>query len=369
MKAPSERRRRRRRGSGTKKRRGVFFGGGSNSSRSSINSDLAYGTGFVKKDKDKSTRAGSSVAGSAVSGAQQQQYQGAIPGRRSSKHLNEKKRDKTDEEILAIGRQLSDLARQSNEEDLRAAGKFRPSGLASAAAAITALRKSRREGKKRGLSNSKKHRDSSSDESDWESASDDDGDSSEISSGDESALHLAYGGNESSRSNVAIAGAAAAVAGAVAAQAAESYPSTHRRKSSVVDPRLFGPVNSLRGLVHTPCGFGDEQQAGPSSAGSGRQGLYRYDNDRPPTGESQADSAHRPGSVPSSNRFLWCPSQTRYLKPAHEILEIATAASDLMKRALTLHSAAASRLLQPLQQLAWQIEGAPGQKTAFIAMM
>ncbi|KAL6887910.1 hypothetical protein GGI43DRAFT_388267 [Trichoderma evansii] len=297
MKAPSERRRRRRRGSGTKKRRGVFFGGGNNSSHSSINSDLAYGTGFVKKDKDKSTRAGSSVAGSAVSGAQQQ-YLGAIPSRRSSKHLSEKKRDKTDEEILAIGRQLSDLARQSNEEDLRAAGKFRPSGLASAAAAITALRKSRREGKKRGLSNSKKHRDSSSDESDWESASDDDGDSSESSSSDESALHLAYGGNESSRSNVAITGAAAAVAGAVAAQAAESYPATHRRKSSVVDPRLFGPVNSLRGLVHTPCGFGDEQQAGPSSAGSGRQGLNRYDNDRPPTGESQADSAHRPGSVP-----------------------------------------------------------------------
>ncbi|UKZ92616.1 uncharacterized protein TrAFT101_007558 [Trichoderma asperellum] len=300
MKAPSERRRRRRRGSGTKKRRGVFFGGGNNSSHSSINSDLAYGTGFVKKDKDKSTRYSSSVAGSAVSGAQQQHYQGAVPSRRSPKHLNEKKRDKTDEEILAIGRQLSDLARQSNEEDLRAAGKSRPSGLASAAAAISALRKSRREGKKRGLSNSKKkHRDSSSDESDWESASDDDdGDSSESSSSDESALHLAYGGNESSRSNVALAGAAAAVAGAVAASAAESYPTTHRRKSSVVDPRLFGPVNSLRGLVHTPCGFGDEQQPAPSSTGSGRHGLNRDDNDRPATGESQADSAHRPGSIP-----------------------------------------------------------------------
>ncbi|KAL7925038.1 hypothetical protein ACQKWADRAFT_330622 [Trichoderma austrokoningii] len=242
MKAPSERRRRRRRGSGTKKRRGVFFGGGSNSSHSSINSDLAYGTGFVKKDKDKSTRYSSSP---------QQQYSGAA------------KRDKTDEEILAIGRQLSDLARH------------RPSGLASAAAAITALRKSRREAKKRGLSNSKKHRDSSSDESDWDSSS------------DESALHLAYGGNESSRSNVALAGAAAAVAGAVAASsAAESYPTTHRRKSSVVDPRLFGPVNSLRGLP------------APSSAGSGRHGLNRYDNDRPPTGESQADSAHRPTSIP-----------------------------------------------------------------------
>ncbi|UKZ66738.1 uncharacterized protein TrAtP1_007910 [Trichoderma atroviride] len=303
MKAPSERRRRRRRGSGTKKRRGVFFGGGSNSSHSSINSDLAYGTGFVKKDKDKSTRYSSSVAGSTVSGAQPQQHPGAISGRRSPKRLNEKKRDKTDEEILAIGRQLSDLARQSNEEDLRAAGKIRPSGLASAAAAITALRKSRRDGKKRGLGNSKKHRDSSSDETDWESASDDDGDSSESSSSDESALHLAYGGNESSRSNVALAGAAAVVAGAVAASAAESYPTAHRptahrRKSSVVDPRLFGPVNSLRGLVHTPCGFGDEQHPAPSSTGSGRHGLHRYDNDRPPTGESQADSAHRPGFVP-----------------------------------------------------------------------
>ncbi|KAL7900005.1 hypothetical protein HDV63DRAFT_402359 [Trichoderma sp. SZMC 28014] len=304
MKAPSERRRRRRRGSGTKKRRGVFFAGGSNSSHSSINSDLAYGTGFVKKDKDKSTRYSSSVAGSTVSGAQPQQYSGAIAGRRSPKRLNEKKRDKTDEEILAIGRQLSDLARQSNEEDLRAAGKSRPSGLASAAAAITALRKSRRDGKKRGLSNSKKHRDSSSDESDWESASDgDDDDSSESSSSDESALHLAYGGNESSRSNVALAGAAAAAAGAVAASAAESYqaahrPTTHRRKSSVVDPRLFGPVNSLRGLVHTPCGFGDEQQPASSTTGSGRHNLNRYDNDRPATGESQADSAHRPGSVP-----------------------------------------------------------------------
>ncbi|PON23961.1 hypothetical protein TGAM01_v207289 [Trichoderma gamsii] len=245
-----------------------------------------------------------SVAGSTVSGAQQpQQYPGAVSGRRSPKRLNEKKRDKTDEEILAIGRQLSDLARQSNEEDLRAAGKNRPSGLASAAAAITALRKSRRDGKKRGLSGSKKHRDSSSDESDWESASDDDGDSSESSSSDESALHLAYGGNESSRSNVALAGAAAAAAGAVAASAAESYqtahrPIAHRRKSSVVDPRLFGPVNSLRGLVHTPCGFGDEQQLAPSSTGSGRHSLNRYDNDRPATGESQADSAHRPGSVP-----------------------------------------------------------------------
>ncbi|KAM0512229.1 hypothetical protein ACHAPE_009045 [Trichoderma viride] len=303
MKAPSERRRRRRRGSGTKKRRGVFFAGGSNSSHSSINSDLAYGTGFVRKDKDKSTRYSSSVAGSTVSGAQPPQSPGAVAGRRSPKRLNEKKRDKTDEEILAIGRQLSDLARQSNEEDLRAAGKIRPSGLVSAAAAITALRKGRRDGKKRGLSNSKKHRDSSSDESDWESASDDDGDSSESSSSDESALHLAYGGNESSRSNVALAGAAAAAAGAVAASAAESYqtahrPTTHRRKSSVVDPRLFGPVNSLRGLVHTPCGFGDEQQPAPSSTGSGRHSLNRYDNDRPATGESQADSAHRPGSVP-----------------------------------------------------------------------
>ncbi|KAL6800308.1 hypothetical protein J3E68DRAFT_448594 [Trichoderma sp. SZMC 28012] len=299
VKAPSEvRRKHRRRGSGTKKRRGVFFGGGSNSSHSSINSDMAYGTGFVKKEKDRSTRYSSSVAGSAVSGSrqqQQQQYPPAAASRPSPKLLNEGKRNKTDEEILAIGRQLSDLARRSNEEDLRAAGKTRPSGLASTAAAISALRKSRKEAKKRGLAGSKKHRASSSDESDWESASDDDGDSSESSSSDDSTSALAYGG-DSSRSNVALSGlvgaAAGAATGAVASSVASSKPTYHSRKSSVVDPRLFGPVNSLRGLVHTPCGFGDEQPP-PASMSSNR-----YDNDRPATGESQADSTHRPGPIP-----------------------------------------------------------------------
>ncbi|KAL7912115.1 hypothetical protein GGI35DRAFT_307194 [Trichoderma velutinum] len=299
VKAPSEvRRRHRRRGSGTKKRRGVFFGGGSNSSHSSINSDMAYGTGFVKKEKDQSTRYSSSVAGSAVSGSrqqQQQQYPPAVANKPSPKLLNEGKRNKTDEEILAIGRQLSDLARRSNEEDLRAVGKTRPSGLASTAAAISALRKSRKEAKKRGLAGSKKHRASSSDESDWESASDDDGDSSESSSSDDSTSALAYGG-DSSRSNVALSGfmgaAAGAAAGAVASSVASSKPTYHSRKSSVVDPRLFGPVNSLRGLVHTPCGFGDEQPP-PASMNSNR-----YDNDRPATGGSQVDSTHRPGPIP-----------------------------------------------------------------------
>ncbi|KAL6826063.1 hypothetical protein J3E69DRAFT_355893 [Trichoderma sp. SZMC 28015] len=240
-------------GSGTKKRRGVFFGGGSNSSHSSINSDMAYGTGFVKKEKDRSTRYSSSQ--------QQQQYPPAAATRPSPKLLNEGKRNKTDEEILAIGRQLSDLARRSNEEDLRAAGKTRP-----------ALRKSRKEAKKRGLAGSKKHRASSSDESDWESASDDDGDSSESSSSDDSTSALAYGG-DSSRSNVALSGLMGAAAGAATGAVASS--------SSVVDPRLFGPVNSLH------------EQPPPASMSSNR-----YDNDRPATGESQADSTHRPGPIP-----------------------------------------------------------------------
>ncbi|KAL7960864.1 hypothetical protein V8C34DRAFT_274956, partial [Trichoderma compactum] len=259
---------------------------------------MAYGTGFVKKEKDRSTRYSSSVAGSAVSGSRQQQqpqYPPAAATRPSPKLLNEGKRNKTDEEILAIGRQLSDLARRSNEEDLRAAGKTRPSGLASTAAAISALRKSRKEAKKRGLAGSKKHRASSSDESDWESASDDDGDSSESSSSDDSTSALAYGG-DFSRSNVALSGfvgaAAGAAAGAVASSVASSRPTYHSRKSSVVDPRLFGPVNSLRGLVHTPCGFGDEQPP-PASTSSNR-----YDNDRPATGGSQADSTYRPAPIP-----------------------------------------------------------------------
>ncbi|KAL6873208.1 hypothetical protein J3F83DRAFT_732464, partial [Trichoderma novae-zelandiae] len=322
VKAPSERRRQRRRGSGTKKRRGVFFAGGSNSSHSSINSDLAYGTGFVKKEKTRSTRYSSSVAGSAASSSHPQpqqlpysQYSAALPNRPSPRLPNEGKRDTTDQEIIAIGRQLSDLARRSNEEDLRLAGKTRPSGLASTAAAISALRKSRKEAKKRGLGGSKKHRDSSSDESDWESATDDDGDSSETSSSDESALHLAYGGNETSRSNVALSGSdthlayggdsslsdvalpvfMGAAAGVAATSVANSNP-THSRKSSVVDPRLFGPVNSLRGLLKSPCGFGDAPSPSPST-GSG-VGPHLYDNDRPATGGSQADSARRPGPVP-----------------------------------------------------------------------
>ncbi|KAL7820090.1 hypothetical protein V8C26DRAFT_394345, partial [Trichoderma gracile] len=320
IKAPSEvRRRRRRRGSGTKRRRGVFFGGGSNSSHSSINSDMAYGTGFVKKEKDRSTRYSSSVAGSAASSShpQQQQpysqYPAALPNRPSPRLPNEGKRNKTDEEIIAIGRQLSDLARRSNEEDLRHAGKSRPSGLASTAAAISALRKSRKEAKKRGLAGSKKHRNSSSDESDWESASDDDDSSSGSSSSDDSLIHLAYGGEESSRSNVALSGSdthlayggdsslsnvalpafVGAAAAAVASPVADSIPS-HSRKSSVVDPRLFGPLNSLRGLVNTPCGFGNETPLPPSTG----SGPHLYDNDRPATGGSQADSAHRPAPVP-----------------------------------------------------------------------
>ncbi|RFU76202.1 involucrin repeat [Trichoderma arundinaceum] len=331
MKAPSEvRRRRRRRGSGTKKRRGVLFGG-SNSSHSSINSDMAYGTGFVKKEKDRSTRYSSSVAGSVASGSQHQrqpqqqrqqqqqhqysQYPAALPNRPSPKQPNEGKRDKTDEEIIAIGRQLSDIARRANEEDLRAAGKSRPSGLASTAAAITALRKSRKEAKKRGLAKSKKHRDSSSDESDWESASDDD-DSSDSSSSDDSAMHLAYGGIDSSRSNVTLPGVVGAAAGAVAASVVSSHP-THSRKSSVVDPRLFGPVNSLRGLVHTPCGFGDEQPPPPSTGSARRSyagpdsGPGRFDNDRPPTGESQADAARRPGSIPLEQPVPMVPVSSR----------------------------------------------------------
>ncbi|TFA98561.1 hypothetical protein CCMA1212_009753 [Trichoderma ghanense] len=322
IKAPSEvRRRQRRRGSGTKRRRGVFFGGGSNSSHSSINSDMAYGTGFVKKEKDRSTRYSSSVAGSAASSSHPQQqlpysqYPAALPNRPSPRLSNEAKRNKTDEEIIAIGRQLSDLARRSNEEDLRHAGKTRPSGLASTAAAISALRKSRKEAKKRGIAGSKKHRDSSSDESDWESASDDDDSSSGSSSSDDSLMHLAYGGEDSSRSNVALSGSdthlayggdsslsnvalpvsMGTAAGAVATSVDNSNPS-HSRKSSVVDPRLFGPLNSLRGLVNTPCGFGDETRP-PPATGSG-SGPHLYDNDRPATGGSQADSARRPAPVP-----------------------------------------------------------------------
>ncbi|PQK11074.1 hypothetical protein BB8028_0002g13920 [Beauveria bassiana] len=286
FKAPSERRRRnsaRRAARSSKRRTSFYFGGaGNSSSSSSVNSDLAYGYGYIPKlhRRRRSSRrdsggsnsfqyggaaAAASGSGSRSARTRDGDVPDAPPSRRPDGHGPTTTRGKTDEEILDIGRQLSDLARKQNKHDLKAAGYVKPTMLAAAAAAgLGKYRKSRNEARSRGVGSSRIHGESSSDESDWEDASDDESDGADSV--------LAYGSVVSSAVRpTAAAGrssygagpyASGAVMGGAGAAAAAALADPQRR-SSVVDPRLFGPVNSLRGMINTPCGFGQDPHPAP----------------------------------------------------------------------------------------------------------
>ncbi|UNI21043.1 hypothetical protein JDV02_007071 [Purpureocillium takamizusanense] len=269
FRAPSERSRlRRRRSGGARKRRILYFG---NSSSSSVNSDLAYGNGYIARPKGRSVSPRTSFAGAAAgtaavagmaagvaAGSSQHYHRGPAAGYATDgSNRAGPRRAKTDEEILQLGRQLQDFARKQNEQDLKAAGRARPSGLMAAAATVSDFRRKKRDGAaSRGIGSSRPHHGSSGDDSDWESASDD-----ESSDGADS--ELAYGSVVSH----ALRPAAAAVAGAAAGAAVASTVggrSTLRRQTSAVDPRLFGPVNSLHGLV-TPQPFRDGDSTVPAA--------------------------------------------------------------------------------------------------------
>ncbi|KHN95264.1 involucrin repeat protein [Metarhizium album ARSEF 1941] len=287
FKAPSERRVRRRRSGRAKQRRVLYFG---NSSSSSVNSDLAYGTGYIPKTKSSEFNKLRKVSG-ASSAQHTRDGDGRDPNERdgaaaastasaaagSSGRYGASKRDKTDEEILSLGRQLSDFAKKHGQHDPRSSGKTKAPGFAAAAAAVNEVRHRRRDTKTRGIATSTPRRDysNSSDDSDWEDASDDESDLSDAESA------LAYGSVAShilrpTRSGM-ISAKGAATGAALGAGApstagrsgtstrpAESLPATNVRKSSVVDPRLFGPYNSLRGMINTPCGFGEGQGQPPA---------------------------------------------------------------------------------------------------------
>lgn len=172
----------------------------------------------------------------------------------SSSRPGAPRRAKTDEEILSLGRQLSDMAKKQNKTDLRSSGLAKATGLAATAAAINKYRnknKRDRSSPTRGIGSSKPHGSSSSDEDDWESASEDESDADS---------NLAFG-------SVVSANFRPLMTGAAGAAIASGFGRDHqRRKSSVVDPKLFGPVNSLRDIVNTPCGFADDPNA-----------AYRYE--------------------------------------------------------------------------------------------
>ncbi|KAF1736687.1 hypothetical protein CRV24_002296 [Beauveria bassiana] len=315
FKAPSERRRRnsaRRAARSSKRRTSFYFGGaGNSSSSSSVNSDLAYGYGYIPKlhrrrssrrrdsGGSNSFRYGGAAAAASGSGSRSARTRDgdvpdAPPPRRPDGHGHgPTTRGKTDEEILDIGRQLSDLARKQNKHDLKAAGYVKPTMLAAAAAAgLGKYRKSRNEARSRGVGSSRIHGESSSDESDWEDASDDesDGADSVLAYGSvvSSAVRpTAAAGRSSYGAGPYASGAVMGGAGAAAAAAAAAALADPQRRSSVVDPRLFGPVNSLRGMINTPCGFGQDPHPAPPSvtyqtpADARRNGVESLDNRRP----------------------------------------------------------------------------------------
>ncbi|KAI8960928.1 hypothetical protein F5Y11DRAFT_247746 [Daldinia sp. FL1419] len=214
-----------------KKKRSRFLRFG-NSSSSSVGSDLAYGKGYVERRRSREFSPPSSSA-----------------GRPRLSH------DKTDEEILELGRKFAEIARQQNAEDLKAAGRSRPSTLVSAATVLSQFRRTNSGNSNRGVGSSKPRLDDSSDDSEWESASEDES-SSEFDSG------LAYGSSGLSLPNTVneppprqSTPRSSRSSRSPRPSLASVYGPPLRRKSSVVDPKLFGPINSLRGYVDAPCGF------------------------------------------------------------------------------------------------------------------
>ena len=160
--------------------------------------------------------------------------------RQANSKSNVPRKRQTDEEIMSIGRQLTDLAKAQNDDDLKYAGKNRPSGLMSGASKAGDYRKNG--GSSRGIGSSKIRVDSSGDDSEWESASDDDDYSDESADSE-----MAYGTVVSSA--IRPTAAAAAAAGAAGALGAAALTSSRNQRNSAVDPRLFGPYNSLHGMV------------------------------------------------------------------------------------------------------------------------
>lgn len=239
FKTPSERRQRARRRRSLKKKNRGIFGFGNNSSSSSVNSDMAYGMGFVKKPKSRNF----SPRGERAAGLE-----------RSDGRPAQAQRRQTDEEILEIGRKLAKVARDSNREDMRTMGKKPPSQFS--AAQDTWDKYSRQTGagyvaSSRGIAPSKHGRHSSSSSDDeWESASEGEYSSDESNSG------LAYGAAVDLGRSSPPKSSVSRHSTLISARPPEDIRPPDR-KSSAVDPRLFGPVNSLRGLINTPCGYGD----------------------------------------------------------------------------------------------------------------
>ena len=212
--APSERRLRKRRSSRLLRH--------SNSSSESVG-DLAYGHGYLRRPKRKvRSRKGKDIDRERYSERERERERYT---EKYSERYSDREREKsgigratTDAEILAVGAGLAKLAREQNKLDLKAAA-----------------RGGKQVGTSRGLGPSRiSHGSDAVDEDGWESASDAESESSVDS-------RLAFGAEST---------------GGWGFFGRKTYK-PQSRKSSVVDPRLFGPANSLHGVVTQPVGFGE----------------------------------------------------------------------------------------------------------------
>ena len=273
--------------SSRKKRRAAFRS--KNSSSSSVDSDLAYGTGYIPKDNEPSPRPAAAAA-TRHSAHQPPLGPDGHPALR---------RAQTDEEILELGRQLSAYAKVENVRDLERAGRPRPSRLAGMAQTVSQFRRQNSSGNMdRGIGSSRPHRpNGSGDESDWESA----WESSDDSSGDFDP-GLAYGSAQFSHPHLP-SGSRPAPPVAPTKPPGEVRSPTWR--NSAVDPALFGPFNSLRGFVNTPCGFRPTEYQPP-------QPPSRFDEPIPQQSSASIDARpmQRVIAEPTSdpNKFVTVPA-------------------------------------------------------------
>lgn len=302
-----------------------------NASSSSVDSDLAYGKGYISRSASDRRDPGQ------LQLQQQQQHghhypqhpqhapqhpyplphpqhppqqhgypprQNALMGPDGRPQLTHAQ---TDEEIIRIGRQLSELARAQNRQDLEASGRHhRPSSqLVAAGAGLGALYlgHSAQQSNARGIGSSRpSRRNDNSDDEDWESASDDDDDSS----GSDFDAGLAYG-SVPHFSNPHLPPSIAPLPGQpsiVSERPAEAIRPPDR-KSSAVDPALFGPENSLRGYINTPCGY--------------RPGEYPYQQHQPPPSSAPPHHQHQHDPIPPTGS-----ASIEATRPLRQVYPVAT---------------------------------------------
>ena len=243
--SPAERRRVRRR-----KNRGRL----NSPSSSSLDSNLAYGTGFIKVHKRRGARREKGKERDTKGDdrrLKQQVTREGIDGRPT-----------TDAEILAIGAGLAKLARDQNKADLKGLRDGSRSEVITVERAPGPSYDALRSGKQPD-SIMPESGPNIYDEEGWESASENESEASvdsRLAFGHEPQRGGFFGWGNERRKPVS-------------------------RKSTVVDPRLFGRVNSLQGLVAEPVGYGNVSwdstsdfgqhvaQSGQSEASSSRAPL------------------------------------------------------------------------------------------------